>query len=155
MAKSKNINNVEDKKKVFSSFLKFKDKAIDSEEGENFHLNIPEKNIQFFHNGYSFCAFKIMKIEGVNTCYVYYMYKDDEDSFKKCYYGMINYCLGNNVKFIFYSEKEKKTNFYFDFLSDLGYNSEKIQRRYAKNFKCKKCGGDNASCTCNTINYYI
>lgn len=155
MVNNKNNKTPEERQKVFASFLKFKDKAIDSEEGENFHLNIPEKGVQFFHSGYSFVAFKIIKIEGVNTCYIYYMFCDDESSFKKCYYAMINYCLGNNIKFIFYSEKEKKKKFCYDFLKDLGYNSEDVKRVYKKNFTCKKCRGDRNTCTCNTTNFYI
>lgn len=146
---------LEDKKKTFLSFLKFKDKAIDSEEGENFHLNIPEKGVQFFHSGYSFCAFKIIRIEGINTCYIYYMFENDEASFKRCYYAMINYCLGNNVKFIFYSEKEKDNNFYSDFLSKAGFNKDGIKRLYQKDFKCKKCKGNRITCTCKTNNFYI
>lgn len=141
-------------KSKYESFLRFKNRAIDNEQGENFHNNIPEKNVQFFYSGYSFCLFKIMKIEGVHVCYIYYMFADDKKSFKNCYYGMINYCLGNNVKFIYYSEKEKN-HFYGDFLTDLGFNHNKTNKRYLKDFKCKKCGGNKKTCTCKTNNFYI
>lgn len=144
----------EKRDKKYKSFLDFKNRAIDHEQGEGFHKNIPEKGLQFFYSKYSFCLFKLIKVEGINTCYVYYMFADDEESFKSCYYAMINYCLGNNVKFIFYSEKQKNT-FYKDFMIDLGYNFDEIYKIYAHDFICSKCKGNRLTCKCKTNNFYI
>ena len=147
-------STLEERERIFQSFLRFKDKAINKEQGEGFSRNIPEKNVQFFYCNKSFCAFKILRVENVNTCYIYYMYCDKEKDFKTAYYAMINYCLGNNVKFIYYSEKEKD-DFYPEFLQNLGYNMDVVKKRYPKDFICARCGRDHNGCICNTNNLYI
>lgn len=139
----------------FEKFKQYKNKAIDFEEGTGFYKNITDKNTQFFFCGYSFVIFRIMKVEDVSTCYIYYMYAEDKNSFKSCYYAMINYCLGNKVKFIYYAEKEKRNPFSVNFLKSLGFKTETNKKIYPKDFVCKKCGKDRLSCECNTISCYI
>lgn len=137
-------------------FLSFKDRAIDFEEGKGFCKNISyDKKINIFYNKRSFILFKIIKVEDINTCYIYYMYGDDLESFKNCFYTMLNYCLGMNVKFIYYSEKEKVENFYVNFLQKLGFKKEKKNKKYKYDFICKKCGKNKDECTCKTHNLYI
>lgn len=144
----------ESKKK--ENFDKFKDKAIDFEEGENFHKNVYYgKNVKVFYNKRSFILFRLIRVEDINTCYIYYMFGENFDSFKSCFYSVINFCLGTNVKFIYYSEKEKEGDFYVKFLENLGFKKENKIKKYKHNYLCKKCGGTSETCKCNTYNLYI
>ena len=152
-------NNLDSKLKKkledYKAFEKFKENAIDFENGKNFHLNIKTKGTQVFYNGYNFIAFKIMKVDDVWTAYIYYMFGQSLPEFKSCFYAFLNFCLGNKVKFIYYSEKQKGNNFYLKFLREFGFKTEFVDKKYVYHFECAQCHTGSENCQCKTVAAFI
>ncbi len=140
--------------KKFKEFGVYKNNAIDFEQGMDFHKNVLNKT-QVFYKNYSFISFKFIEVENVSTCYIYYMFADNKDDFRNVFYILLNYCIGNSVKFIYYSEKEKGS-FYVNFLKKFKFNVEKTEpKKYKYKYKCNKCGTVGDTCNCKTVNCYI
>lgn len=152
------MRNVKDNYKKYKNFLEYKNNAIDYENGVGFHQNI-NKNCSSFYRNYDFILFKIYNVDDINACYIHYIYSENEQDIRNCWLTLINFCIAKNVKFIYYSEKDKKKNLpYYKLFDEYSFKKSVRKKKYKYDFKnCPNCKKDSVDgmCECDTKVFYI
>lgn len=126
--------------------------VVDSDNGPGFSSNINLNGYIFSKNG-SFIVLELRNIEDIRICHIKYIHTENESDFISVMVYAANFMMGNNVRFIYYKEKEREgTQKRLAFFKSLLFRQEVLEKpKWKYRFECNRC---HDGCDCYVYSLY-